>query len=30
MIIATNALHEGFKLRFLRDILSDNVVGVQR
>lgn len=25
MIIATNALHEGFKLRFLRDILSDNV-----
>lgn len=26
MIIATNALHEGFKLRFLRDVLSDNVV----
>ena len=25
MIIATNALHEGFKLRFLRDVLSDNV-----
>ena len=25
MIIATNALHEGFKLRFLRDILNDNV-----
>jgi hypothetical protein len=25
MIIATNALHEGFKLRFLRDILTDNV-----
>src|SRR5678815_2074633 len=25
MIIATNALHEGFKLRFLRDILSDSV-----
>jgi hypothetical protein len=25
MIVATNALHEGFKLRFLRDILSDNV-----
>ena len=26
MIIATNALHEGFKLRFLRDVLSENVV----
>lgn len=26
MIIATNALHEGFKLRFLRDVLADNVV----
>lgn len=25
MIIATNALHEGFKLRFLRDVLSDSV-----
>jgi hypothetical protein len=25
MIIATNALHEGFKLRFLRDMLTDNV-----
>src|SRR5437899_9173240 len=25
MIIATNAVHEGFKLRFLRDILSENV-----
>ena len=25
MIIATNALHEGYKLRFLRDILTDNV-----
>src|SRR5678815_3547632 len=25
MIIATNALHEGFKLRFLRDVLTDNV-----
>jgi hypothetical protein len=25
MIVATNALHEGFKLRFLRDILADNV-----
>jgi hypothetical protein len=25
MIIATNALHEGYKLRFLRDILGDSV-----
>src|SRR5206468_849861 len=25
MIIATNALHEGFKLRFLRDVLTDSV-----
>ncbi len=25
MILATNALHEGFKLRFLRDILGENV-----
>jgi hypothetical protein len=25
MVIATNALHEGFKLRFLRDILGENV-----
>jgi len=25
MIIATNALHEGYKLRFLRDVLSDSV-----
>jgi hypothetical protein len=25
MIIATNSLHEGFKLRFLRDVLSENV-----
>ena len=25
MIIATNALHEGFKLRFLRDMLNDSV-----
>jgi hypothetical protein len=25
MIIATNALHEGFKLRFLRDMLNDDV-----
>jgi hypothetical protein len=26
MIVATNAMHEGFKLRFLRDILGENVV----
>ena len=25
MIIATNSLHEGYKLRFLRDVLSENV-----
>ncbi len=25
IIIATNAVHEGFKLRFLRDVLSENV-----
>ena len=25
MIIATNAVHEGFKLRFLRDVLSESV-----
>ena len=25
MIIAANALHEGFKLRFLRDVLTDSV-----
>ena len=25
MVIATNALHEGFKLRFLRDIMGDQV-----
>jgi hypothetical protein len=25
MVIATNAIHEGFKLRFLRDILGDQV-----
>ena len=25
MILATNAVHEGFKLRFLRDILGENV-----
>lgn len=24
-VIATNALHEGFKLRFLRDVLGENV-----
>ena len=28
MIIATNSLHESFKLRFLRDILNDNVVAI--
>jgi hypothetical protein len=26
MIVATNATHEGFKLRFLRDVLSENTV----
>jgi len=25
MIVAANALHEGFKLRFLRDVLSDSI-----
>ena len=25
MVVATNALHEGFKFRFLRDILGDHV-----
>jgi hypothetical protein len=25
MVIATNALHEGFKLRFLRDVLGESV-----
>jgi hypothetical protein len=25
VVIATNAIHEGFKLRFLRDILGENV-----
>ena len=25
IVIATNAVHEGFKLRFLRDILGENV-----
>ena len=24
-VVATNAVHEGFKLRFLRDVLSENV-----
>ena len=24
-IVATNVVHEGFKLRFLRDVLSENV-----
>ena len=28
MIIATNALHEGFKLRFLRDVLTDSVTAL--
>ena len=28
MIIATNALHEGFKLRFLRDVLSEGVTAI--
>jgi hypothetical protein len=26
LVIATNALHEGFKLRFLRDILGEQVI----
>jgi hypothetical protein len=25
IVVATNALHEGFKLRFLRDVLGENV-----
>src|SRR5262245_25785986 len=25
MVVATNAIHEGFKLRFLRDVLGENV-----
>jgi hypothetical protein len=25
IVVATNALHEGFKLRFLRDILGENI-----
>ena len=28
MVLATNALHEGFKLRFLRDILGDNMTSL--
>ena len=28
MLISTNALHESFKLRFLRDILSENLVSM--
>jgi hypothetical protein len=28
MIIATNAVHESFKLRYLRDILNDNVTSL--
>jgi hypothetical protein len=28
MILATNALHEGFKLRFLRDVMSENVASL--
>jgi hypothetical protein len=28
MIVATNALHEGFKLRFLRDVLTDSVTAL--
>jgi len=28
MIIATNALHEGYKLRFLRDVLAENVASL--
>jgi hypothetical protein len=28
MIVATNSLHEGFKLRFLRDVLSENVTAL--
>jgi hypothetical protein len=26
MVVATNATHEGFKLRFLRDVLSENTI----
>ena len=26
MLVATNATHEGFKLRFMRDVLSENTV----
>lgn len=28
MIVATNATHEGFKFRFLRDVLSENMTNV--
>ena len=28
MVLATNALHEGFKLRFLRDIFGDNMTSL--
>jgi hypothetical protein len=28
IILATNAMHEGFKLRFLRDILGENVIAI--
>jgi len=28
MIVATNATHEGFKFRFIRDVLSENITGV--
>jgi hypothetical protein len=28
MVIATNSLHEGFKLRFLRDVLSENLTAL--
>jgi hypothetical protein len=28
MVVATNALHEGFKFRFLRDILGDNMTSL--
>ena len=28
LIIATNALHEGFKLRFLRDVLSESITSL--
>ena len=28
MIVATNATHEGFKFRFIRDVLSENITNV--